>query len=647
MKKNRVNNIARAVSAIVTTIIIASCASMGTPSGGPRDYTPPVFKKSNPNPNQTEVNSKKLTLDFDEVIQLSSPGENVIISPPQKEMPKIKANLKRIDIELIDSLLPNTSYTIDFGSSIKDNNEGNILNDFSIAFSTGKVLDTLQISGTILNASDLEPVTGITIGLHPADNDTAFTTIPFSRVTKSDIYGNFTIRNLSEGRYKLYAVKDADRNYKFNAPTEDIAFYEEVIIPTAEVTSHTDTIYSDTTRTVIDTIMVHNITRFMPDSLVIFSFNEGLKPLYLSKYNRTDREKLTIDISGAIKKTTSLTPVNFKASDDWAITERNITNDSLTFWIKDSLVYNLDTLIVVADYLKTDSALNIIPASDTLNFIFRGNFSSNKSSNNDASATQRRGRRAKADTMKVETLAIKESIPGTIDIYATPSISFEAPLSYLNRDMISLKTKIDSTTIEIKDWKLENDSLSPRKYYVKHKWDFDKKYTLTLDSACATSIYGISNDSIIVDFKVKKSSDYSNLYIETIGVNSGAFAELLDTKDTPVRYATVKNGGAEFPFVKPGKYYVRLVIDKDGDKKFTTGNYGKKQQPEQTYYYPKLIELKANWDVEQSWDVFGTPIKQQKPYDLIKNKPKNDPKAPKKDEEDDEPIYSNRPSTKF
>lgn len=647
MKKNKISNIVRVVSVIATTIIIVSCASMGTPSGGPRDYTPPVFKKSNPNPNQTEVNSKKLTLEFDEVIQLNNPGENVIISPPQKEMPKIKANLKRIDIELIDSLLPNTSYTIDFGSSIKDNNEGNILNDFSIAFATGEVLDTLQISGTILNAADLEPVTGITIGLHPADNDTAFTTLPFSRVTKSDIYGNFTIRNLSEGRYKLYAVKDADRNYKFNAPTEDIAFYEEVIIPTAEITSHTDTIYSDTTRTVIDTIMVHSKTRFLPDSLIMFSFNEGLKPLYLSKYNRINREKLTINISGAIKKTTKLTPINFKASDDWAITERNITNDSLTFWIKDSLIYNLDTLIVVADYLKTDSALNIIPASDTLNFIFRENVAANKSSNNNATTTQRRGRRAKADTARVRTLTLKESIPGVIDIYASPSISFEEPLSYINRDMISLKAKIDSTTTEIKDWKLENDSLSPCKYYVKHKWDFDKKYILTLDSACATSIYGISNDSITVDFKVKKSSDYSNLYIETIGVNSGAFAELLDAKDTPVRYATVKNGGAEFPFVKPGKYYIRLVIDKDGNKKFTTGNYSKKQQPEQTYYYPKLIELKANWDVEQSWDVFGTPITQQKPYDLIKNKPKNDPKATKKDTEDGEPIYSNRPSAKF
>ena len=645
MKKGKISTITRAVSVIATTIIIASCASMSSPTGGPRDYTPPVFKKSNPTPNQTEVKSNKLTLEFDEVIQLDNPGENVIISPPQKEMPKIKANLKKIDIELIDSLLPNTSYTIDFGSAIKDNNEGNILNSFSIAFSTGKELDTLQISGTILNASDLEPVKDITIGLHPADNDTAFTTMPFTRVTRSDIYGNFSIKNIAAGKYKLYAVKDADRNYKFNAPTEDIAFYDEVIIPSAEVTFHSDTIFSDSTRTEIDTIMVHKTTRYFPDSLVLFSFNEGYKPIYLSKHDRKERERLTVTISGATKKTMKLTPVNFEAEENWVITERNITNDTLSFWINDSLVYDLDTLRVVADYLKTDSILNIVAASDTLNFIFREN-PMTKSANSEPTTT-RRGRRAKVDTLKTKSLELDESISGVIDIYSSPAVRFEAPLRNLNRDLITLKTLVDSTWIEVKDWRFENDSLSPRRYFVKHNWEFEKKYLLTLDSACATSIYGLSNDSIGLDFKVKKSSEYSNLYIETIGVNSGAFAELVDTKDVPVRYATVKNGGAEFPFVKPGKYYVRLVIDTDNNKKFTSGNFKERRQPEQTYYYPKQIELKPNWDVEQTWNVFGTPVTKQKPYELIKNKPKKDPRAPQKVVENNEPVYSNRPSAKF
>ncbi len=647
MKKSNINIITRVFSVIFTSILIISCASIGTPTGGPRDYTPPVFKKSNPMPNQTEVKSNKLSLEFDEVIQLDNPSTNVIVSPPQKNMPKIKANLKKIDIELVDTLLPNTSYTIDFGNAIKDNNEGNILNGFCIAFSTGKEIDSLQVSGIILNAKDLEPVTGITVGLHPADNDTAFTTLPFTRVTRSDIYGRFTIKNLAEGRYKIYAVNDADRNYKFNAPTEDMAFYDEVIIPSAKVISHTDTIYSDTTRTVIDTIMTHSTTHFYPDSLVLFSFNEGFKPLYLSKHDRAKREKLTITLSDATKKIAKLTPLNFEATEEeWSITDRNTTNDTITFWIKDSLILNLDTIQVLADYLKTDSLFNIIPAKDTLNFIYRMGPNESKNSEGESTPT-RRGRRAKVDTIRTESLELDASIPNTIDIYSTPYISFETPLSSLDKKRVSLKTIVDSTYTEVKEWELIQDTLSPRKYSIKHKWDFDTKYILTLDSACATSIYGLTNDSLGIDFRTKKSSEYSNLYVETIGVKSGAFAELHDTKDQPVRYATIKNGGAEFSYIKPGKYYVRLVIDSDNNKKFTTGNYNKKIQPEQTYYYSKLIELKPNWDVEQTWNVFELPVTKQKPYDLIKNKPKKDPNAPKKVEENSDPIYSNRPSAKF
>lgn len=647
MKKNNNIRIAtRTFSVIFTTILIVSCASIGTPTGGPRDYTPPVFKKSTPMPNQTEVKSNKLSLEFDEIIQLDNPSSNVIVSPPQKNMPKIKSNLKKIDIELVDSLLPNTSYTIDFGNAIKDYNEGNILDGFCIAFSTGKEIDSLQISGIVLNAMDLEPITGIMVGLHSADNDTAFTTLPFSRVTRSDAYGRFTIKNLAEGKYKIYAVNDADRNYKFNVPTEDIAFYDEVIIPSATITSHNDTIYSDTTRTVIDTIMVHNITNFYPDSLVLFSFNEGYKSLYLSKHDRPEREKLTITHSGASKKITKLTPVNFKANEEWLITDRNITNDTLTFWINDSVIYEMDTIQVIADYLKTDSLFNIIPAADTLNFVYRQSYTDDKKTDTDNTPV-RRGRRAKIDTIKTESLELDASIPNTIDIYSSPFISFEVPLSSLNERGISLKSKVDSSFVDINNWELLQDSLSPRKYILKHDWDFDTKYILTLDSACATSIYGLANDSMSIDFKTKKSSEYSNLYIETIGIESGAFAELLDTKDKPIRYASIKNGGAEFSYLKPGKYYVRLVIDSDNNKKFTTGNYRERRQPEQTYYYSKLIELKPNWDVEQTWNVFGTPITEQKPYDLIKNKPKKDKNKPQKEDENNDPIYSNRPSARF
>lgn len=647
MKQQKTKAIIAIISVIFSTALIVSCASIGTPTGGPRDYTPPVYKSSNPKMNQTEFNNKKIMLEFDEVIQLDNPSENVIISPPQREMPKIKANLKKIDIELIDSLLPNTSYTIDFGDAIKDNNEGNVLRGFSIAFSTGKSIDSLQISGTVLNAEDLEPVTGMTIGLHPADNDTAFKSIPFIRVTRTDAYGRFSIKNLKKQEYKLYGVIDADRNYIFNAPTEDIAFYNETITPWAEVTSHNDTIFTDTTRTVIDTIETHSVTRFFPDSLFLFSFNEGFKPHYIDKQHRSNRERLSITLSQPSKKVAELTPVNFSPAGEWAILERNISNDTLTFWLKDSLVYNLDTLQVVANYMKTDSLLNLVTANDTLNFIYREGPMKDKSSSEKKSTPTRRGRRAKIDTIEVERAEIEIPIPGTIDIYSSPSIRFEEPIESLDKSKVSLKRKVDSLWVDIKGWDIERDSLSPRKYIVKNRWDFETNYKLVIDSACVYTIYGLTNDSTDMSFKTKKSSEYSNLFVETIGVNSGAFVELLDSKDKPVRYATVRNGGAEFVYVKPGTYYLRLTIDSDNNKKFTTGNFDKRQQPERAYYYPKPIELKPNWDVEQIWNVFEVAIDKQKPYVLIKNKPKDDKNRPQIEEQNEDPIYSNRPSAKF
>lgn len=639
MKHKNIGRILNIVVAISLIVSIISCASMGTPSGGPRDYTPPKYKNSNPKNNQTGVKSKNIKISFDENIQLTSPGENIIISPPQKEMPQIKSNLKDIEIRLIDSLLPNTSYTIDFGSSIKDNNEGNVLDGFSLAFSTGEVIDSLQISGTVLNASDLEPVTGITIGLHQADDDTAFTTKPFIRVSKTDAYGNFSIKNLAEGEYKIYAVADADRNYMFNAPAENIAFLQDIIVPSAYSSSQIDTIYTDTTNTEIDTIISRNITKFLPDSLMLFSFNEGFKPQYLAKHERKQREKLYITLSDASKKIMELSPINFATeNNDWFILERNITNDTLSFWIKDSAIYNLDTIQVTASYLKTDSLLNLVPALDTLSFIYRETAKNEK-------ASQKRGRRGdKIDTIKVELLELTNGINGVIDIYASPNLTFKSPIKEINKEGVRLYTKVDTIWEEVKNFSFVPDSLSPRKYILKNRWDFEGQYKFEIDSTAISDIYGLKNGKINPTFKVRKSSEYSNLYVETQGVNSGAFAELLDPKDKVVRYATIKNGGAEFSFVKPGTYYVRLIIDSDNNKKFTTGNYKNGKQPEKVYYYPKPIELKPNWDIEQTWDVYALPFGKQKPYELIKNKPK-DSKNRQNMEENDDPIYSNRPTT--
>ena len=199
------------------------------------------FVGSKPGPNQIKVNPKKIELFFDENIKLDNPFTKVIVSPPQAVAPIVKSNAKTVTVELNDTLKPNTTYTIDFTDAIRDNNEGNILESFSIAFSTGEIIDTMRISGTILSAENLEPQKSVIVGIHSDLSDSAFVTKPFDRISKSDENGKFNIYNITPGKYKIYALKDINNNYMFDLPGEDIAFLDSIIIPSVEIKMHNDT----------------------------------------------------------------------------------------------------------------------------------------------------------------------------------------------------------------------------------------------------------------------------------------------------------------------------------------------------------------------------------------------------------------------
>ena len=226
-------------------VTMYSCANMASPNGGPYDETPPKFISSLPAPNQTNYKGKKVEILFDELVQLDKPSENVIITPPQMQLPVIRAAGKKVVVELKDTLKENTTYTIDFTNSISDNNEKNVFENFSFAFSTGDVIDTLEVSGILLNAENLEPMPGITIGLHKNLEDSAFVKLPFDRTSRTNDKGQFTIRNISPGSYRIFGLNDVNRDYKFDQPGEEIAFNDSIIIPSLELTTRQDTLWKD------------------------------------------------------------------------------------------------------------------------------------------------------------------------------------------------------------------------------------------------------------------------------------------------------------------------------------------------------------------------------------------------------------------
>lgn len=589
--------------------ILYSCANMASPSGGPDDEMPPKFIRSLPAPDEINFKGKKIEIEFDELVQLDKPMDNVIITPPQKQLPVIKTAGKKVIIQLKDTLKENTTYTIDFTNAISDNNEKNVFENFSLAFSTGSQIDSLEISGVLLNAENLEPMPGITIGLHANHDDSAFIKIPFDRISRTNDKGRFTIRNISTGTYKLYALNDVNRDYKFDQPGEDIAFLDSLVIPSFEFSTRQDTLWKDSLT--IDTIKTVEYTRFLPDDIELRLFKEDFIRQYLLKPERSQENRFTLRFNSSIDTVPLPKPINFEVKgDDWFFIQQADQDKTVHYWLTDSMIWKQDTLLVSVEYPKSDS-LNILrPQLDTLQLVMRRR------------PEPKKKRKKDDEPEPIVFLGMNVRAPSKMEVFDTLSVTFDEPLTGINKEMFHLDIKVDTLWEKI-DFDLVRDSINTLSYYIKNDWQYGESYRIMVDSALIHSLYGKWNNKFTGEFSIKKEEEYGKLYINVPGVDSLAFVELLDNSDKVVRTAPVKNGDALFFDLKPDKYYVRIILDANGNGKWDTGNYADKRQPEEVYYLPKMLEVPANWGVEESdWNIKGTPLSQQKPMQITKNKPK-------------------------
>ena len=590
----------------VLAMFLYSCANIGNPNGGPYDELPPKFVSSTPVPNSINYQGKKVEILFDELIQIDNPMENVIITPPQREMPVIRSSGKRVEVELFDSLKPNTTYTIDFTNSIADNNEKNILENFTFAFSTGDVIDSLEISGTVLNASNLEPMPGISIGLHSNLADSAFRTLPFDRTSRTNDKGQFTVRNIKPGKYRIYALNDVNRDYKFDQPGEDIAFLDSVFVPTFTAAVRQDTIWQDSLT--IDTIRTVHYTRFLPDDIALRLFKEKFERQYMTRPERPDEHRFVLHFNAPLDTIPVPRPLNFTpAEEEWFIAQPLDEGRNVTFWLRDSLVWQLDTLTMELTYPMSDS-LNILrPQTDTIQTVLRRRPSEKKK---------------KKGEPEIEFLNMTIDASGEMDLFDTVSIVFDEPVLDIDKDMFRLEQEVDSVW-SLVDFEFFQDSLNSLGYYINRDWKYGESFRLTVDSALIHSLYGKWNDVFQTQFRIKPEDSYGHLYINIIGNDTlPAFVELLNSKDEPVRKATVKGGGVLFMDLKPEKYYARLVIDTNRNGEWDTGNYAERLQPEEVFYCPKVFTVLQNFQHEETWNIRLTPWLKQKPLEITKNKPK-------------------------
>lgn len=614
---------------IASLFIMGACANIGTPSGGPRDEDPPIFVSANPPMGAVDVNKRKIVLTFNELVNVKDAFQKVVVSPTAKAVPRVSSLGKRVTIEF-DSLQANTTYTIDFADAIEDNNESNKLRGFAYTFSTGSQLDSLRISGRVMGARNMEPQQSILVGVMSNLADSAFKKQRLLRVAKTDDRGQFTIRGLAPGEYRVFALKDLDNDYKYSSPEEDLAFYGVTVSPYTESTVANDTIYNVLTGEV-DTVINRGRTRFLPNDILLRTFNSELRNQYLAKYERLDSTRIFMKFNTKASQLPHLEVVGHPEIRSLGRLEASQTLDSLIYWLTPELM-RTDSLTIAATYLRTDSTSNLSLFTDTLRFFTK------KPNVKPA---------GKSKDTKIKKISAADSIAAITtvftpasssqDVYLPLKFTTKAPLEKFDTTAVHLSVMVDSAYVSVKEpFRVANpDSLSPLTFLVDYPWEYGMKYRLDIDTIAGTDIYGLPTRPLKHEFTAKEASEYCSLLFHITGIPNGVpgFVELLNSSDAVQRVAIVKDGEAYFPFLAPGKYYARYIEDVNGNGEYDTGNYDLQLQPEVAYYYPKAINIKKNWDKEEKWALFDVAVDQMKPQAILKNKPEA-PKRGKKNTKD-------------
>ena len=611
-------------------MMIAGCARMGQPDGGWYDDRPPQIIATTPADNGTGVKEKKVVICFDEYIKVEDATNNVVVSPPQLEMPEIKGAGKKIVVELKDSLKENTTYTIDFSDAITDNNEGNPLGNYTFTFSTGAQVDTMEVSGTILDASNLEPVKGIMVGLYADLEDSAFYTKPLLRVARTDSRGRFIIRGVAKGKYRAYALQDMDGDYKYSQKGEMIAFSDRIIEPTCGPDTRQDTIWRDSLR--IDTIIRRGFTHFYPDDVVLRAFTVPLTDRYMIKNQRQEPERMDFFFSYGSDSLPKMRGLNFDA-DSAFIVDASIKKDTITYWLKDTALVNRDSLEIEYSYHITDTLGQLVLQTDTLLMVPKISYEKRmKMHEKELEKWQKQQDKFKKKGERYDSvwtpkpLDIRVTAPSSLTPESYLYFTMPAPLARCDTSKIHLQAKVDTLWVPQKfDWQPRPQSILS--YRLEAVWTPGTEYQLEIDSAAFESIYGIVNDKMKSTLKCKSEDEFGSLVVKIGGLpdSTTAIVQLLGKQDGVVKEArTQDDGSAEFYWLSEGKFYLRAFIDRNGNGIWDSGDFYKALQPEEMFYLPKVIEIKANWDITTEWNLNQARLDRQKPLEITKQKPEKE-----------------------
>lgn len=576
MKEQNQKNIFRLANWLIITFVFSSCAQIVNPNGGPKDVSPPQAVKYFPDSAKTNFSAKNITIVFDEYIQLNDLQKQLVISPPMNVQPEVKAKGKTLIIELNDSLKKNTTYTFNFGDAIRDFTEGNALENFQYVFSTGSYIDSLQLSGTVKNAFDLKTEKGILVMLYDTHDDSVPCKKLPSYFAKTNTSGTYKINHIRTGTYKAFALKDANNNYLYDAQTENIAFSDTLI--TIRKNSSLD--------------------------LQLFTEEPGkqkLKKSYFAEHGHL--------VFAFAKPTNDSLKLHFFSQEpkENMFYEYSKNTDTLHYWF--------------ADDFKDTMKIQINQGNKILDTVRLKPITLEQMSK--SSRGEKWGLRVKTNVSKDKSFDLNKPV----------MLILSHPLNYQTKDFTkqeydsimlkfgnriifnenSIRMSIDSISIPffnrpIKIRKQKNSSWTTgniaQSLFEYKNWKENTSYSIFLPPATFTDIFGLTNDTIKLDFKTQEEKYYGILKLSLkMKSNAKYILHLMNEKGEVFDYANSDRGIFSYTYLPPGSYKIRIIYDTNGDDKWTTGNYSEKKKPETVIYYPSPITIRSNWDLELEWKV--------------------------------------------
>ncbi|MDH7446153.1 Ig-like domain-containing protein [Aquimarina sp. 2201CG14-23] len=519
-------------------LLIISCAKKGSITGGEKDEIPPKFVKATPPNFSTNFDKNEIRIYFDEYVKLKDPQKQIIISPPMDPKPVITplgGASKYLKIKFLDTLLENTTYSINFGQSVVDNNEGNPNPFFRYVFSTGNSLDSLKIQGSIGDALEKEADPFITVALYEIDENYSdslvFNEVPRYITSTLDSI-NFNLDNLRQGKYKLIALKDVGTNYTYEPKQDKIGFYEGVLNLPA------------------DTAKVLNLKLFKE----VLDF-EALKPKQVSKNAFVFGYEGEIDAMQI--RMLSNKPENFETR-----IFQDKEKDTLHYWFKP--FFEADSLI-----FEVSNSKNF---KDTLVARFKDQYK--------------------------DSLKLSNNVKGSMAFNQNFTLSANTPIASINDQLISLTDK-DTLTVP---FSIQLDKTSNEATFTFERTE-SNSYNMQLLPEAVTDFIGNVNDTINFNFRTKKLADYGSIFLTLKKVKK--YPVLVQATDEKGKFIDEKIAKNEetivFDNLNPGKYNLRVIFDTNNNGKWDTGNFLKGIQPEEVVYYPETIDVRANWELKQTF----------------------------------------------